>query len=235
MRGDLQEGHFYASRCHLPIFPSTKSGFLCALGLRNLRFRAFRAQNRGFCAFLAFATLVFGHFEHKIEVFVRFLPSEPPFSGILSTKTAFLCQKRRYFPGFGSSRAQNRHFCALLSASFFPMAPPASNKPHLAEKISGLASNLAHLGRMWLPPGQGAAAGWQMVLPDCAARKKLPLRWRDCCSTGTAARKRQSCAGDYGLVPQRRSRCKGSAIWKMRGASIGKPHGTIGKPAELRW
>ena len=30
MRGDLQEGHFYDSRCHLPIFPSTKSGFLCA-------------------------------------------------------------------------------------------------------------------------------------------------------------------------------------------------------------
>ena len=33
-----------------------------------------------------------------------------------------------------SSRAQNRHFCALLSVSFFPMAPPASNKPHPAEK-----------------------------------------------------------------------------------------------------
>ena len=30
MRGDLQEGHFYDSRCHLPIFLSTKSGFLCA-------------------------------------------------------------------------------------------------------------------------------------------------------------------------------------------------------------
>ena len=39
---------------------STKSGFLCAFGLRNPHFRAFRAQNRGFCAFLAFATLVFG-------------------------------------------------------------------------------------------------------------------------------------------------------------------------------
>ena len=47
-----------------------------------------------------------------------------------------------------SSRAQNRHFCALLLASFFPMAPPASNKPHLAEKYSGLASNLAYLGRI---------------------------------------------------------------------------------------
>ena len=33
-----------------------------------------------------------------------------------------------------SSRAQNRCFCALLSVSFFPMASPASNKPHPAEK-----------------------------------------------------------------------------------------------------
>ena len=42
-------------------------------------FRAFRAQNRGFCAFLAFGTPVFGRFEHKIEVFVRFCRPEPPF------------------------------------------------------------------------------------------------------------------------------------------------------------
>ena len=31
-------------------FSSTKSGFLCFFGLRNPRFRAFRAQNRSFCA-----------------------------------------------------------------------------------------------------------------------------------------------------------------------------------------
>ena len=29
--------------------------------------------------------------EHKIEVFVRFLPSEPSFSGLSSTKSRFLC------------------------------------------------------------------------------------------------------------------------------------------------
>ena len=40
----------------------------------------------------------------------------------------------------GSSLPQCRH----------PLrhSAPASNKPHLAEKISGLASNLAHLGRI---------------------------------------------------------------------------------------
>ena len=45
---------------------STKSRFLCFFGLQNPHFRAFRAQNRGFCAFLAFRTLVFGLFEHKM-------------------------------------------------------------------------------------------------------------------------------------------------------------------------
>ena len=52
---------------------------------------ASRAQNRGFCALLPFGTPIFGHFEHKIEVFVRFLPSGPSFSGFSSTKSAFLC------------------------------------------------------------------------------------------------------------------------------------------------
>ena len=105
----------------LAIFPwflplsSTKSRFLCAFALRNPRFRAFRAQNRGFCALLGLRTPVFGHFEHKIEVFVRFWPSEPSFSGISSTKLGFLCQNGQFFPGFRASRAQNRGFCAFLA------------------------------------------------------------------------------------------------------------------------
>ena len=49
---------------------STKSRFLCAFALWNPCFRAFRAQNRVFCALLAFGTPVFGRFEHKIGVFV---------------------------------------------------------------------------------------------------------------------------------------------------------------------
>ena len=93
VRGDLQEGNGCASRCQFPLFPSTKSGFLCFFGLRNPRFRAFRAQNRGFCALLPSETPVFGHFEHKIRVFVRFWPPTPPFSGLPSTKSAFLCSR----------------------------------------------------------------------------------------------------------------------------------------------
>ena len=52
-------------------FSSTKSGFLCAFAVLNPCFLAFRAQNRHFCALFAFGTLIFGHFEHKIGVFVR--------------------------------------------------------------------------------------------------------------------------------------------------------------------
>ena len=70
-----------------------------------------RAQNRGFCALFAFGTPIFGHFEHKIGVFVRFCPSEPLFSGISSTKSRFLCAFALRNPRFRAFRAQNRHFC----------------------------------------------------------------------------------------------------------------------------
>ena len=69
---------------------STKSRFLCAFCLQNPHFLAFRAQNRGFCALFAFGTPVFGHFEHKIEVFVLFWGLESLFSGLSSTKSGFL-------------------------------------------------------------------------------------------------------------------------------------------------
>ena len=62
---------------------------------------------------MPFETPVFGHFEHKIEVFVLFWGLEPLFSGISSTKSGFLCffsLRDRLFLAF---RAQNRHFCAL--------------------------------------------------------------------------------------------------------------------------
>ena len=121
VRGDLQEGNGCAFLCQyllfplpIPFFLSTKSGFLCAFRLRNPHFRAFRAQNRGFCAFLPSGTHVFWHFEHKIGVFVRFCPPEPLFFGISSTKSAFLCAFAFRNPRFRAFRAQNRGFCALL-------------------------------------------------------------------------------------------------------------------------
>ena len=55
--------------------------------------------------------------EHKIGIFVRFLPSGPPSSGLLSTKSAFLCQNWQFSPGFCPFRAQNRGFCALIQGN----------------------------------------------------------------------------------------------------------------------
>ena len=98
MRGDLQEGYFAL----------LDANFLSSW----CQFRFSRAQNRGFCALLAFETLIFGLFEHKIEVFVLFWPSEPLFSSISSTKSRFLCFFSLQNPHFRAFRAQNWGFCA---------------------------------------------------------------------------------------------------------------------------
>ena len=55
-------------------------------------------------------------FEHKIEVFVLFWPSEPSFSGFPSTKSRFLCAFSLWDPRFREFRAQNRGFCALFGS-----------------------------------------------------------------------------------------------------------------------
>ena len=56
MRGDLQEGYFAL----------LDANFLSSW----CQFPFSRAQNRGFCAFLAFGTPVFRLFKHKIGIFV---------------------------------------------------------------------------------------------------------------------------------------------------------------------
>ena len=71
-----------------------------------------RARKGYFCAFLAFGTLIFGHFEHKIGVFVRFWGLKPLFSGFSSTKSGFLCAFCLQTHHFRAFRAQNRGFCA---------------------------------------------------------------------------------------------------------------------------
>ena len=87
----LPDAYFLSSRCQSP---------------------SSRAQNRHFCALLGSGALIFEHLEHKIRVFVLFGASEPPFSGISSTKSRFLCFFALRNPRFQAFRAQNRHFCA---------------------------------------------------------------------------------------------------------------------------
>ena len=52
--------------------------------------------------------------EHIIGIFVRFLPLEPSFSGISSTKSRFLCAFALQNPHFWAFRAQNRVFCVKM-------------------------------------------------------------------------------------------------------------------------
>ena len=121
--------HGYASRCHFSLFPSTKSGFLCAFTLQNPRFRAFRAQNRHFCAFLPSETLVFGLFKHKIEVFVRFCQQVFPDYGFYGLP----CQQ--HLPdGYPPQRRQSLRLSA-----------PASNKPHPTEKSTPVWLAIWHI------------------------------------------------------------------------------------------
>ena len=80
----------------------------------DVPFPSSRAQNQVFCSFLAFRTLIFRPFEHKIEVFVLFGASGPPFLALSSTKSGFLCAFCLRDPYFWASRAQNRGFCAFL-------------------------------------------------------------------------------------------------------------------------
>ena len=153
MRGDLQEGHFYDSRCHLPIFPSTKSAFLCAFGVRNPCFRAFRAQNRHFCALLGSGTPVFGCFEHKIEVFVLFWGLEPSFSGFLSTKSGFLCS-RGGESGIGKrNRGDPFHFAAAPTPSHQRTRTPAP--AHQLQRTGTGVPTPAH------PPSNGPQQWYQ--------------------------------------------------------------------------
>ena len=51
-------------------FSSTKSRFLCVFGVWNPRFLDIRAQNRGFCALLAFGTPVFWLFGKRLRDYV---------------------------------------------------------------------------------------------------------------------------------------------------------------------
>ena len=75
---------------------------------------SFRAQNLHFCALLALETLIFGVFEHKIRVFVRFWSLEPLFSGFSSTKSGFLCACYGNTGLWKQKSAQIFCFCALL-------------------------------------------------------------------------------------------------------------------------
>ena len=100
------------TQAFLPPFPSTKTRFLCFFGLWNPCFRAFRAQNRGFCVRKGNFSPVLPPFEHKIGVFVS---------------------KWAIFPRFWVVLTQNRHFCAR---GWLPRVQQCPLKPSRAHRSS---------------------------------------------------------------------------------------------------
>ena len=119
VRGDLQEGHGYGKRLggYDKLLHDYASRWqflssLCQFLPSRSPLSSSRAQNRHFCALLGSGTPDFRLFEHKIEVFVRFCPPKPSFSGISSTKIDFLYYFALQNPRFQAFRAQNRGFCA---------------------------------------------------------------------------------------------------------------------------
>ena len=109
-----------------------------AITLSDANFPTSRAQNRGFCALLGSGTSVFGHFEHKIEVFVRFCPLGPSFSGISSTKSGFLCSFTKLDVGVGalSRRKRHRRTCAAYTTADATAAAPAQPLCHLPSPVA---------------------------------------------------------------------------------------------------
>ena len=118
-----------------------------------------RAQNRVFCAFWGLGTPIFGHFEHKIGVFVLFWPPKPSFSGVSSTKSMFLCAFALQNPHFRAFRAQNRGFCALLPFETHVFG-------HFEHKISIVVLRRKKSGIGKRNHGDAFASFFPMVVPN---------------------------------------------------------------------
>ena len=103
VRDDLQEGNVCASRCQSP---------------------SSRAQNRGFCAFLALGTPVFGRSEHKNGFCVSEWAIFPWFLPLPSTKSGFLCA----FACLG-------HGLQILRSSILPQILCCTAKRKIADSL----------------------------------------------------------------------------------------------------
>ena len=117
-----------------------------AITLPDANFPTSRAQNRGFCALLPSGTLIFGHFEHKIEVFVRFCPSGPLFSGISSTKSGFLCSFTKLDVGVGALSRRQRHRCTCAAYTTADATAAAPAQPILLQPTTVAPDGACGLG-----------------------------------------------------------------------------------------
>ena len=139
--------------------------------------------------------------EHKIGIFVRFLPSEPPFSGISSTKSRFLCAFAIQNPSFQAFLAQNRHFCARaegpvasgsVKVTFLQFTARANVPQRCLEQgfvRAVICRNCATNNQQHYLPPNTCVLAWQQHHPapnTCAADRRQPYHPSDTCAPGHA-------------------------------------------------
>ena len=112
VRGDLQEGHSYASRCHLSVCPSTKTPILCSKSQKTGVPKGKSAQK---CRFRARNAGKWGsqrQKKHKNLDFVLEKPENEGFEGQKRTKMPILCLKCQKTRVPDGKNAQKPRFCA---------------------------------------------------------------------------------------------------------------------------
>ena len=112
VRGDFLEGHSYASRCHISLFPSTKTPILCSkcrkMGVPDPK----KAQKPRFCARNARKQGFRSQKAHKNANFVLEMLENGGLEGKKSTKTSILCSKSTKTGVSEAKKAQKPRFCA---------------------------------------------------------------------------------------------------------------------------
>ena len=93
VRGDLQEGHFYASRCQFPLCSSTKTKILCSKCPKTGSPKRKSAQKYRFCARKARKQGSRRPKKHKNLDFVLEMPENRGYGGQKSTKMPILCSE----------------------------------------------------------------------------------------------------------------------------------------------
>ena len=147
----------------------TKNPFLCAFCLRNPHFRAFRAQNRGFCALLP----------------ASFFPMAPSASNKphpAEKRTPVWLAIWRTWAGFANSQLRHATFPALIyiyaHSSLLPHWAAAQTDANLSAHLHRLPTPPTYLRRMRLLHGRGAGVGWQIML--LVVRGTVPANHRAC-------------------------------------------------------
>ena len=112
LRGELQEGHFYASRCQFPVCSSTKMAILCSGSPKMGGSEGKSAQKPRFCARNARKWGFRRQKAHKNLDFVLEMPENGGSRPQKRTKTLILCSEGRKMRVPKAKSAQIPRFCA---------------------------------------------------------------------------------------------------------------------------